>query len=169
MIVIPAKRMNAHRVSYLIHKGDIPEEMVILHSCDNPACVNPDHLSIGTQKENMQDMIKKGRQNFGHFRKLTPDQMKSIRQEYIPGKVTHEFLAKKYSVTRTNISYIVRGKSWKDFPEGTNPIDQRRSLTLDQIKEIQSLKGKGTLREIAKQFNVGHSTIKRQWDKLLTS
>jgi len=53
----------AHRLSYIIHKGSIPERMTILHSCDNPPCINPDHLSIGTQKENLADMTSKGRRN----------------------------------------------------------------------------------------------------------
>lgn len=55
----------AHRFSYSIHKGDIPEGKIVMHSCDNPRCVNPDHLSAGTMKENMDDCIKKGRRASG--------------------------------------------------------------------------------------------------------
>ena len=57
------KNRSAHRVAYQISVGQIPEDMYICHSCDNPLCVNPDHLWLGTQAENLQDMRDKGRQN----------------------------------------------------------------------------------------------------------
>jgi len=55
------KGKGAHRFSYLLHKGDIKEKEVVMHICDKPLCVNPDHLKIGSQKDNMLDCIKKGR------------------------------------------------------------------------------------------------------------
>jgi hypothetical protein len=60
-MAIGLKRLSAHRVAYAMLVGPIPEGKVLMHSCDNPACINPDHLSIGTQKENIQDSIGKGR------------------------------------------------------------------------------------------------------------
>jgi hypothetical protein len=155
--------IGAHRYSYLLHHGKIPKGFVIIHKCDNPSCVRPDHLSTGTQTENIIDMIKKGRQNFHGRRKLTIEQMENIRKEYIPGKVTHKMLGDKYGVSRANISYVIHGKSWDIFPEGINTTDQRRSLSPEQIKEIKSMKGNNTSREVGKKFGVGKSTILRHW------
>lgn len=58
---INLRSLGAHKVSYVFHCGDVGDGFVVMHSCDNPACINPEHLSIGTQKENVQDSIDKGR------------------------------------------------------------------------------------------------------------
>lgn len=55
------RRLGAHKVSYVLHKGDVPEGLVVMHSCDNPGCINPDHLSLGTVRDNIHDCINKGR------------------------------------------------------------------------------------------------------------
>lgn len=64
---IDGKRVYAHRFSYSVSKGILEPSQVIMHTCDNPSCVNPDHLVQGTQKDNVLDMINKGRQTHGRY------------------------------------------------------------------------------------------------------
>jgi hypothetical protein len=78
--------------------------LCVLHSCDTPACVEPAHLRTGTQAENMRDMVKRGRCG-----KLSPEQVEAIRRD----TRLHREIAADYGVTRSNISYIKNGKSWK--------------------------------------------------------
>jgi hypothetical protein len=118
---IASGKIRAHRAAYLANIGAIQVGAYVCHHCDNPACINPEHLFIGCPKTNMTDMsikgrargsIRKGEQN--GFSKLTNDQVISIRKEYALGNTTQRELAEKFDVCRANISYIVRGIYWKD-------------------------------------------------------
>lgn len=105
----------SHRISYMLFKGDIPDDLNICHSCDNPKCVNPDHLWTGTHNDNVQDKILKGRDLRGEKHqnsKLTSDQIKEIREEYSHGNISMSKLGKKYSVCSAVIHDIVHRKSW---------------------------------------------------------
>lgn len=103
----------AHRVAWELSTGPIPEGMKVLHHCDNPACVRPSHLFLGTQVHNMIDMVAKGRANrptgIRHYcAKLTDDQVREIRKLYRPGKHCAERgnaieLAHQFGVTRGTI------------------------------------------------------------------
>ena len=108
--------IGAHRLSYLLHKGIIPEKIDVCHKCDNPICVNPTHLFLGTRKDNVQDMIGKNREGWGEksgHNILTLDQVIGIRKEYSSGKFTQRFIAKKYKVDYRIINDIVKRKTWK--------------------------------------------------------
>lgn len=107
------KSIGAHRFSYLIHYGD-PGEMFVCHSCDNPLCVNPDHLFLGSHKDNMRDMVNKGRSFTGSGEskkgraKLTNKQAINIRNS----DLSQSKLAAIYGVSQTTIGRIKRKESY---------------------------------------------------------
>lgn len=109
---------SAHRVSWLIHKGPIPPRLYVLHQCDQPACTNPEHLFLGTCKDNVQDSVKKGRairspgEHNGQA-KLTAATVLKIRSEYKPFKVTKKMLARRYGVSEPAIVDIIRRHTWR--------------------------------------------------------
>ncbi len=113
-------RVATHRLSWEIHNGLIPKGMWVLHKCDNPPCVRPDHLFLGTQKDNMQDMSKKGRYSKRVMKgenhplaKLTEKQVKKIRKSYVPGFIKQKDLGHKYGVSQGTIFQIVHRNLWK--------------------------------------------------------
>jgi hypothetical protein len=113
------RRMDrSHRVSWELAFGPIPEKKHVLHHCDNPRCVNPAHLFIGTQADNTADMVAKGRNSGArgetHPRaKLTAAKVRRIRERYAAGGVTKKALSLEYGVSDTMVSFITLRKSWK--------------------------------------------------------
>ena len=110
------KTIRAHRFSWMLHNNEtITKDRLICHSCDVTNCVNPKHLFIGCQQENMNDMIKKGRATCGeksYLSKLTEDDVKEIFNK-IKNGCSRKEVAKEYNVTPENISSIKLGRSWK--------------------------------------------------------
>lgn len=123
----------ASRVSWEIHNGPIPDGLFVLHNCpggDNPACVNPAHLFLGTNDDNMRDMVTKGRQVRGttHFTRTMPDRIargeacrtavltaegvREIRQKLASGE-DYRTVAATFGVSRSAIQAIIHGRSWK--------------------------------------------------------
>lgn len=111
------KLYGAHRVSYEIHVGEIPDGMCVCHTCDNRRCVNPSHLFAGTHQENMKDRDNKkraivqgkGEANINH--KLTEEDVREIRLRYASG-FKCRFLAKEYGVSPSRISEVCSKKTW---------------------------------------------------------
>jgi len=107
-----ANTKAAHRVSYKLHIGPIPEKLYVLHKCDNPPCVNPDHLFLGTQLDNMDDMIAKGRNCKGEAigtAKLTEKDVLKIRSLDCPQKE----IADIFKIDQGQVSRIRTRKCWK--------------------------------------------------------
>jgi hypothetical protein len=107
-----------HRYSWQLHNGDIPKDMCVLHKCDNPVCVRPDHLFLGTPQDNVRDRDSKNRQVKGEIHwcaKLTDDIVRQIRKMYKFGVRGHgaSVLARKFGVSTPVILGIVHGKGWK--------------------------------------------------------
>jgi hypothetical protein len=115
----PSKRINGKltKVSHIIWEecfGFIPDGFHVLHHCDIPQCINPEHLFLGTNTDNIRDKIKKGRLRCLHgekcsWSKLTENQVRKIRT--MPGK--QRDIAKKFGVAQIQISAIRTGKTWK--------------------------------------------------------
>ena len=104
--------LRAHRVAYTLTKGEIPDGLVVRHTCDNPACCNPDHLILGTQADNVADRQERNRQVKGEQNgrcKLTAKQVMEIYNS----PLSQYELAKLYNITQTNVSYIKLKKTWK--------------------------------------------------------
>lgn len=111
------KLMSAHRASWILHYGEIPDEMCVCHKCDNPICCNPEHLFLGTDKENIADKISKGRQNLPrgeshHGAILKEQNVVKIKDMLLKGKKSSE-LAKQFGVSENCIYNIKYGRTWK--------------------------------------------------------
>ncbi len=105
---------TAHTVSYELYTGEIPDDLMVLHRCDTPPCVNPNHLFLGSHLDNKHDSMSKKRHAYGtrvHSCSLTAAKVEKIRKEY-PGMTLIE-LGKLYDVDSTTVWKIVTRKSWR--------------------------------------------------------
>jgi len=112
------KTLNAHRASWLINCGDIPEGLQVLHTCDNATCVNPSHLYLGTNYDNIQDRVKRGRSADRHgenhpFSRLKLKDIMEIRALAKDGDITTTAIAKKFGISIGHASDIINGKKWR--------------------------------------------------------
>lgn len=186
----PVKRsVLAHRISYALNFGEIPETgghhgTCVCHHCDNPSCVNPRHLFLGTMTDNMSDKVRKGRQARGdssgarakpesrprgarhHNSKLSDEAVAEIRSAY-GGRwadgPTLDSLAEKFGVSRSTVADAVKGACWKHVPGKRLETDARVKLSPADILEIKSMyRGKGngpTQASIARMFGVTQARI----------
>jgi len=157
----PAWRHEAaHRISYELSIGPIPQHLYVRHRCDNPPCVRPDHLIIGTQADNIADASKRDRIRHGSTHpeaKLTEQSVEAIRHAYAKGDQTEASLASKYDVTWSTISQILRGKTWRrvDGPRTPNGIYPNRKLTATTVSKMRRLNQEGVnITVLAEQFGI---------------
>jgi len=111
------KQQKTHRVSWILHFGEIPNELSVLHKCDNPTCVRPDHLFLGTPKDNHTDGVNKGRIHFPSQksrRKCTEEQVREIRRLYSNG-ISDYRLSEQFSVSRGTIYSMVNNLTYKEI------------------------------------------------------
>lgn len=114
------RKITVHRLSYILANGPIPKGKLVLHSCHVPTCVNPAHLRLGTDQDNMNDKVAAGRQTRGEAMtwkaKLTEAQVRQLRAEYRktgPRKSNIEELVKKYGVAKVTAYAAATGRSWR--------------------------------------------------------
>lgn len=109
------QRILLHRFNYEEMHGPIPQGMLVLHKCDNAKCCNPEHLYVGTQRQNIDDMIARNRLSVGEAKsnsKLCVDQILEIRRLGASNLPSRE-IAKKFPVSRDTINRIIARKAWK--------------------------------------------------------
>jgi hypothetical protein len=179
---------TAHRRSYEKYKGKIPKGLFVCHTCDNRKCVNPEHLFLGTAKDNMSDMTQKARRARGSKTGtsiLNEQMVLEIRKMRISGKEYDE-ICKKYSVCWGTIAKICKNKIWKHVGLGQEcrEVKQIRrnakgsecgnaKLNEEQVREIKNLLKEGKKsKDIAVLFNVNKWTIshikqERSWKHIL--
>lgn len=113
------RQVRAHRFAWELQNGPVPFGLSLCHSCDNPPCVRPDHLFVGTQRENLADMTRKGRRRTrgkeqrgmrNTAAKLTDEQVAHIKGMAAAGHYQDD-IAARFGITRANVSYITR-KTW---------------------------------------------------------
>ena len=159
----------AHRLSYAIHHGRIPDGANVLHTCDTPACVQPLHLWPGTHADNVRDMDSKGRRGSrqGHrgeknpLSKLTDVQVASLRERYSAGGVTQKQLAAELGVTRSAVGAWISGKR-----AGTTSISRPpREYTTRGESHYEGKLDISAVRSIREIYAAGHKTM----DELATA
>ncbi len=105
-------KKKAHRLSWEFHRGEIPKGMFICHKCDTRACVNPDHLFVGTLQDNKRDEVTKMRHSFGErnrHARLTENQVRQIRNS----KKLYRLIALDFGISESHVKYIKVRRRWK--------------------------------------------------------
>ncbi len=180
MVFFKGRHMAAHRVAFMLAHQCDPGRQFVLHDCDNPPCCNPSHLKLGSHKDNMADMVRRGRaatgeRNATHLypekyrgekngrAKLNSEQVAAIRATFAAGNSSHGDLAQAYGVTRTMIGYIVRGDAWS---ANRSIHTKRRRVVIppDELCQLASAyyRGLATQRELARLVGVSDATMWRR-------
>lgn len=159
--------MNASRASWIAHKGKIQKGLFVLHACDNRSCTNPDHLFLGTAKDNMQDMIKKGRNKTLRgedcsYSKLNNEIVLGILEKVKNG-ISTSIIAGDYNITSKYVNEIKRGNKWAHVGDRTEiPVIESNKIIMNEekVSEIRKKFREGyRVVDICKEYGVSRSTI----------
>lgn len=156
---------RAHRLSYELYRGTIPDRMHVLHTCDNPPCVNPEHLFIGDNHDNMMDRDAKRHQQFGEkntHAKLTEETILEIRKQ----NMSSRDISNRYGVTMSQAWRIKRGIHWKHTIPPKYPF-QHGNAKLNEEDVRRILNDNRSLSKIGKDYSVSPSTISMIRNKII--
>lgn len=111
----------AHRIAYRLYIGEIPSGAVVCHTCDEPRCVRPSHLFVGTQADNIRDMWRKGRARVPHRQvgeanhnaRISWEDAKNIRHLYFAERRSQQEIAEFFGLTQPYVSRVARGLAWE--------------------------------------------------------
>ena len=126
---------GGHRLSYEIHIGPIPNGLFVCHHCDNPACVNPAHLFLGTDADNVADMVSKKRHQYGEktaTAKLNDDAVRTIRSLYTEQGMQVIDIAQRFAVSMTTIYDAISGRTWQHIPLDQPIVSDHEDSTMSQ-------------------------------------
>jgi hypothetical protein len=178
VMVIAGKDARVSRVSWELHTGSAPGALFVLHKCDNPECVRPEHLFLGTQLDNVVDMDAKGRRVTVTRRRgengnahLTEDDVSEIRELYALG-VPQPDLSRSFGTSQSTISRLVLAQSWtadaaacrrkRNRTRTTGVNNFNAKLNPDSVRQMRSLFDAGSsVTEIASKFGVAPTTAKK--------
>lgn len=169
------KQTGAHRASYMAFRGPIKDGLFVCHRCDNPCCINPAHLFLGTGLDNTRDAANKGRMAHGErqwLAKLTTDGVAEIVRRYSAGASITD-LASEFNVNRCTIRRVLIGETWKRKSPGQCETSRHRPrpagqgerhgmsvLTNESVTSIRNRLSEGMKhKEIAGMFGVSRSTV----------
>lgn len=158
------KARDTHRIAYEVFCGPIPDGMYVCHRCDNPPCVNPEHLFLGTPKANQQDMRDKGRAVHlkGEAKSsagLTDADVLRLRKMF-GGGVKRSEIATTFGLDETTVTHIATGKIWKHLPGAVPPRVYPPKIS--DVSEARRLRSEGaSYTAIGRKFGVSPETVRR--------
>lgn len=144
VIMITGNKKKISRIMYEKYNGKIPEGYVMRHTCDVPSCINPNHLLIGTQQDNINDKVERGRQIRGEKSIQTNITDKQVLEMLKESNKPIKYLVEKYNIPYHTITNILKGRSFKHLlPKSFGKTDRRKKLTKKQKEEIRKSKKSG--------------------------